>query len=90
MRKVLSLVLAAPLLAMPHATLTQTDDMSAQNAKKARALLDAMVQALGGSAWLNIKNQMQHGHVAAFFRGKPDPGTTELWRLPSMARPGSH
>ena len=46
---------------------------------KARAALDAMVQALGGPVWLNMKNRVQHGHVAAFYQGKPDPGTTEYW-----------
>ncbi len=79
MRRALSLVLAAILLAMPQAIFTQTDDIGAQNTKKARALLDAMVQAMGGDAWLNMKNQMQHGHVAAFYQGKPNLGTTELW-----------
>ena len=30
-------------------------------------------------AWLNMKNQMREGHVAAFFHGKPSGGTTEYW-----------
>jgi hypothetical protein len=38
-----------------------------------------MVQALGGQAWLNMKNQMRQGHIAAFFHGQPDAGTTEYW-----------
>ena len=58
---------------------TRLDDEAAKNAKQARAVLDAMVQALGGDAWLNLKNREQHGHVAAFFRGTPDPGTTEIF-----------
>ncbi len=82
MRKVLALALAAVLLAMPQATRTQTADKAeAQNAQKARAALDAMVQAMGGQAWLDIKNEMLHGHVAAFYQGKPDLGTTELWEF---------
>ena len=44
-----------------------------KNAKQARAALDAMVQALGGQAWLNMKNMERQGQVAAFFHGKPDP-----------------
>jgi len=68
------------LLAAPQATRTQTADAAAQNAQKARDVLNTMVQALGGDAWLNIKNQMQQGHVAAFFHGQPDLGTTDLWQ----------
>jgi hypothetical protein len=69
------------LLAAPQSTLTQSaEDSAAQNAQKARAVLNAMVQALGGDAWLNMKNSMEQGHVAAFFHGQPDLGTTELWQ----------
>ncbi len=82
MRKLLSLALAGIVLAIPQVTRTQTaDDPAVQNAKKARAVLDAMVQAMGGSAWLNVKNEMQQGHVAAFYHGKPALGTTELWQF---------
>lgn len=68
------------VLAAPVTTRTQTgDDPAAQNAQKARAALDAMVQALGGDAWLNMKNKMIEGHVAAFFHGNPDLGTTDTF-----------
>ena len=40
-----------------------------------------MVQALGGQAWLTMKNQMRQGHVAAFYHGKPSGGTTEYWEF---------
>ena len=82
MRKVLAIAFAALLLAAPQATRTQTgDDAGAKNAKQARVALDAMVQALGGQAWLDLKNQVRQGHVAAFFRGEPDPGTTKFWEF---------
>jgi hypothetical protein len=54
-------------------------DAGQSNARQARAALDAMVQALGGQAWLAVKNQMRQGHVAAFYQGKPDAGTTRYW-----------
>jgi hypothetical protein len=54
----------------------QANDDAAKNAQKARAALDAMVQALGGQAWLDMKNKMIEGHIAAFFQGNPDLGTT--------------
>lgn len=85
MRRFLTMALAALLLlAAPLTARTQTaEDAGAQNAKKARVALDAMVQALGGPAWLNMKNQTRQGHLAAFFHGKPDTGTTKFWEFHS-------
>ena len=66
----------------PHAARTQTgDDAAHKNAAQARAALDAMVQALGGAAWLNINNMERQGHIAAFYQGNPDPGTTEYFEF---------
>ena len=62
---------------------SQTSDEVAKNAQQARAVLDKMVEALGGQAWLDIKNREQHGHVAGFFHGNPDPGTTEIFEFHS-------
>jgi hypothetical protein len=80
MRKVYWVALALIMLAAPLTTRPQVaEDAGQKNAKQARAALDAMVQALGGQAWLNMKNQMLEGRVAAFFHGKPSGGTTEYW-----------
>jgi hypothetical protein len=77
MRKVLTAALGLAFLAWPHTSQTQsTDDAGAKNAKQARAVLDQMVEALGGQAWLNMKNVEREGQVAAFFHGHPDLGTT--------------
>ncbi len=77
MRRVL---FAALMLAWPLIIQSQTaGDGSAKNAAQARAALDAMVQALGGQAWLTMKNQMRQGKVAAFFHGQPSGGATEYW-----------
>jgi hypothetical protein len=76
--------LVALLLAAPQTTHTQAvEDDAAKNAQKARVALNAMVQALGGQAWLDMKNEMQQGHVAAFFHSQPDLGTTDLWQFHS-------
>jgi hypothetical protein len=84
MRRFFAVALAVVVLAMPQATRTQTaDDAAAQNAKQARAALDAMVQAMGGEAWLNMKNLMRQGHIAAFFHGQPNMGTTKYWEFHS-------
>jgi hypothetical protein len=43
-----------------------------QNAdQRGRKLLDQMLEALGGDAWLNRHNVRELGHVARFFRGAP-------------------
>jgi len=83
MRKILPVILAALALAAPATqTRPQTADNEGQkNALQARQALDAMVKALGGQAWLDMKNQMQQGHIAAFFHGNPDPGTTETFEF---------
>ena len=78
--RLLGAALVCAVLATPKTTHTQTADDAAKNAQQARAALNAMVQALGGDAWLNMKNSMQQGHVAAFFHGQPDLGTTDLWQ----------
>lgn len=88
MRKGWAVVLAVVALAMPLGLNAQADDAVAKHASppmddtgekntaKARAALDAMVKAMGGDAWLNMKNVEREGHIAAFHRGDPDPGTT--------------
>ena len=82
MHKVIPMALAALVLAWPLSTQTQTtDDASVKNAKQARVALDAMVQALGGQAWLTMKNQMRQGHIAAFYHGKPSGGTIDFWEF---------
>jgi hypothetical protein len=82
--KIGTIALAALIVVVPQPTHTQTvDDDAAKNAQKARASLNAMVQALGGQAWLDMKNEMQQGHVAAFFHSQPDLGTTDLWQFHS-------
>ena len=87
MRKILPAALASATLAVlmlvaPTLAPAQAGDQdAAKNAAQARAALDAMVQALGGELWLNINNMERHGHVAAFFQGNPDPGTTEYFEF---------
>ena len=74
--------LAALALMAPHPTRTQTGgDEASKNAAQARAALNAMVQALGGQAWLNIQNVERQGDIGAFFQGNPDPGTEEFFEF---------
>ena len=73
------LSIALSLLTTP-ALLAQARDIPSAAPKQAagesqeqrgRKLLDQMLEALGGDAWLNRKNVRERGHVARFFRGQP-------------------
>ncbi len=77
---VLPMALLVLALTAPASARAQSGEQSAaKNTGQARAALDAMVQALGGQAWLNMKNRMVEEHVAAFFQGRPDLGTSLIW-----------
>lgn len=80
-----TIVLATPLgVRAQEANAPAPMDVSGEkNAAQARAVLDAMVKALGGDEWLNQKNVVRVGHIAAFFQGNPDPGTTLFWEFHS-------
>jgi hypothetical protein len=69
---------AGALAQAPNATQLANDE-AAKNAQQARAALDAMVQAMGGQAWLDMKNKEIEGHAAAFYQGNPDLGTTQTY-----------
>jgi hypothetical protein len=89
----LALSLAAPRLhaqasaipsAAPPVVGHQTPDQRGQ------ILIDQMVAALGGDAWLNRTSIQIDGRTAAFFHGAPDPGITEyheIHRLPASNQP---
>jgi hypothetical protein len=51
------------------------------NARKAKALLDQMVQALGGQAYLNIQDISQQGRTYSFYHGQPNSVGTLFWRF---------
>jgi hypothetical protein len=60
------------------------------SAERGRALIDQMIAALGGQAWLNRTSIQMEGHGSAFFHGKPNPYIIEyheLDRLPASGQP---
>lgn len=74
--------LAGVLLMWPaEPRMRAAQDEAAKNARQARAVLDAMVKALGGDAWLNMKNFVRQGRIAAFYHGQPNLGTTKFWEF---------
>ncbi|MFZ0394996.1 MAG: hypothetical protein WCF17_09200 [Terracidiphilus sp.] len=74
----------AGVLAVALPVCVAQDAVADKNAGQAREELNAMVQALGGQAWLDQKNVMRHGFMAGFYHGNPDLGTTEVWEFTSF------
>ena len=57
----------------------QEDATVKANEHKARAALDAMVQALGGERWLNLKDATLIGRTSGFYQGKPTGDIMDFW-----------
>lgn len=58
-------------------------------AKKARAILEQMIQAMGGEAFLNFRDMSQQGRTAGFYQGRPSGTSTAywlFWKWPDMER----
>ena len=49
-----------------------TSNLSADPEQRGHQILDQMVAALGGDAWLNRTDKTELGHTASFFRGAPN------------------
>jgi hypothetical protein len=49
--------------------------------ERGRLLLDQMVTALGGQAWLDRRTMLEEGHTATFFRGAPTGSVTDFWEF---------
>jgi hypothetical protein len=52
-----------------------------ENARKARALLEQAIQALGGQAYLNIRDLQQQGRTYGFHHGRPTGTGALFWRF---------
>lgn len=65
--------------AAPSAAPTQSVPQD-ENARKAKALIDQMIQALGGQAWLNVQDMREEGRSWSIYHDQPT-GTAEFWRF---------
>jgi hypothetical protein len=52
-----------------------------ENARKAKALLDQAIQALGGQAYLNIHDLQMAGRTYSFHHGQPTSNGIQFWRF---------
>ncbi len=67
------------VFALPGPLHGQEDAAGKQNDQKARALLDTMVKALGGAAWLNLPGYELIGRTSGFYQGKPTGDITDFF-----------
>jgi len=70
-----------PSGAPASATTGQTDT------DRGRQLIDQMVAALGGQAWLNRTTIQIDGRTSSFFHGEPNPYVTEYHELHRLTQP---
>jgi len=75
------LLLLAAALACAAARGQQTTTPADPGDLKGRLLLQQMVTALGGDAWLDIHDSVTQGSMAAFFQGNPTGQITAFWQL---------
>jgi hypothetical protein len=73
--------------AIPSAAPTAPAGVSSD--QRARTLLDQMVQALGGDAWLNRANMHVEGRGSSFFHGEPNPYVIEFHEDIRFDRPSA-
>lgn len=52
-----------------------------ENSRKAKELVQQMIQALGGQAYLNMQDMSQQGRAYSFFHGQPNSVGTLFWRF---------
>jgi hypothetical protein len=84
-------LIATVLLAVPAAGQTPAQNPGQKSVqevvsedpgvKKARKLLDQMIQALGGQAYMNLQDMEQQGRSYGFYHGNPSGQGSQFWRL---------
>jgi hypothetical protein len=91
-----TLLLAATLLIAPQRLRAQASDIPSaapaaaklSDTERGRQLIDQMIEALGGEAWLNRSTIQIDGRGSAFFHGEPNPYITEYHELRRLPAPG--
>jgi hypothetical protein len=86
------LILLLPLVALAQSSAPQSltpaaktppaaADSQDTNAQKARELIDQSIRALGGQAYLNVKDMRQEGRAYSFSHGEANSLGTLFWRF---------
>ncbi len=80
-RKLVAATQAAAQTPSQSAATSPTSPGDQENARKARALLDQAIQALGGPAFLNIHDMQEEGRTYSFHHGQPTSNGVLFWRF---------
>lgn len=72
---------ASAVDAPPAETIPANPASLEPTSQKARQLLDQMIAALGGQAWLTYQTTEQQGRSYSFFQGRPSSAGTLYWRF---------
>ena len=72
---------SAPLGSSQSASASQAIPTDQESVRKARAILDQAVRALGGPAYLNVQDMTQEGRSYSFHHGEPNSLGTLFWRF---------
>jgi hypothetical protein len=89
--------LFAAMLLTPHLLCAQASDIQSgappnasgqTDTQRGRALIDQMIAALGGHAWLNRTSVQMEGRGSAFFHGEPNPYIIEYHETDRLAASG--
>jgi len=67
--------------AQTTAATPQGDPVAQENAVKAKTLVNQAIQALGGQAYLDVKNMSQQGRTYSFHRGEATNAGVLFWRF---------
>jgi len=72
---------AAANSSQPAPAKTQSIPEDQENAHQARALLQQAIQALGGQAYLTVRNLQEQGRTYSFYHGRPTSNGVLFWRF---------
>jgi hypothetical protein len=72
---------AGPPDSPPSPSQAQPVPSDHESERRARALLDQMIAALGGQAYLNLQDISQEGRGYTFHLGRPNSAGTVFWRF---------
>jgi hypothetical protein len=70
---------AAPQKPAPASPGVGAPNVADENARKAKALVEQAIQALGGQAYLTIRDREQQGRGYSFHHGRPSGGGAKFW-----------
>jgi hypothetical protein len=79
--KCLFAVLLLSVAALGQASGSSSIPVDQENVRKAKAVINAGIQALGGDAYLNIQDLSQEGRTYSFHHGEPNSVGVLFWRF---------